>query len=88
MSTPGCRRAVIAAFIDGKAGETCRDVVGAVLCDYCGRDNEGDADADDNNGDNNGGNDGGNDGGNNSGNDSGNNSSVVAIRSLQDKARV
>jgi hypothetical protein len=72
MSTPGCRRVVIAAFMDGKTGETCRDVVGVVPCDYCGRDNEGDADADDSDGDNDGDND----------------SSVVAVRSPRDGARV
>jgi superfamily II DNA helicase RecQ len=32
-STPGCQRAVIAAFIDGVAGERCKDIVGAELCD-------------------------------------------------------
>lgn len=31
--TPGCRRAVILAFMDGIAGETCNDVDGALLCD-------------------------------------------------------
>ena len=35
-----------------KAGETCRDIIGVVPCDHCGRDNEGDADADGNDGDN------------------------------------
>ncbi|KAL3599869.1 hypothetical protein FPOAC2_04097 [Fusarium poae] len=33
--TPGCRRAVISAFMDGAAGETCEDVDGATLCDRC-----------------------------------------------------
>lgn len=35
ISTPGCRRAVIAAFMDGVAGERCKDIVGAELCDQC-----------------------------------------------------
>ncbi|KAI3578614.1 hypothetical protein IWW34DRAFT_737753 [Fusarium oxysporum f. sp. albedinis] len=35
VSTPGCRRAVISAFMDGAAGETCEDVDGATLCDRC-----------------------------------------------------
>src|SRR6478735_151735 len=35
VSTPGCRRAVISAFMDGAAGETCKDVDGATLCDQC-----------------------------------------------------
>ncbi|KAF4340723.1 recq family helicase [Fusarium beomiforme] len=35
ISTPGCRRAVISAFMDGAAGETCKDVDGAALCDRC-----------------------------------------------------
>ncbi|KAK2684833.1 hypothetical protein QWA68_016741 [Fusarium oxysporum] len=35
ISTPGCRRAVISAFMDGIAGETCNDVDGASLCDQC-----------------------------------------------------
>jgi hypothetical protein len=51
--TPGCRRAVITAFIDGVIGERCRDMVGATLYDHCelsgqmlagesgGEDNEG-----------------------------------------------
>ncbi|KAK7230149.1 hypothetical protein V2G26_002319 [Clonostachys chloroleuca] len=53
VSTPGCRRAVIAAFMDGVTGERYRDIVGATLCDHCelsgrvlagesgGEDNEG-----------------------------------------------
>lgn len=52
--TPGCRRAVIAAFMDGVTGETCRDVAGAELCDRCelpesiiGRESEGGIDEDD-----------------------------------------
>ncbi|KJZ69995.1 hypothetical protein HIM_10606 [Hirsutella minnesotensis 3608] len=35
MSTPGCRRAVISAFMDGVAGETCEQMAGAVACDRC-----------------------------------------------------
>ncbi|RSL86277.1 hypothetical protein CDV31_016422, partial [Fusarium ambrosium] len=35
VSTPGCRRGIIAAFMDGVTGETCRDVAGAELCDRC-----------------------------------------------------
>ncbi|KAK7582804.1 hypothetical protein V3481_012103 [Fusarium oxysporum f. sp. vasinfectum] len=35
ISTPGCRRAVISAFMDGIVGETCNDVDGASLCDQC-----------------------------------------------------
>lgn len=58
VSTPGCRRAVIAAFMDGVAGETCGDVAGAEPCDRCyseaqvadggtiGQDAGADADAD------------------------------------------
>lgn len=44
VSTPGCRRAVIAAFMDGVAGETCRDVAGAELCDGCKAQAEGKVD--------------------------------------------
>ncbi|KAK7583650.1 hypothetical protein V3481_012931 [Fusarium oxysporum f. sp. vasinfectum] len=33
--TPGCRRAVISAFMDGAAGETCKNVDWAALCDRC-----------------------------------------------------
>ncbi len=33
--TAGCRRAVIASFMDGAMGEECADVVGAVPCDRC-----------------------------------------------------
>jgi hypothetical protein len=58
VSTPGCRRAVIAAFMDGAAGETCGDVGGAELCDRCelsrravdsesGSDDDGENDCDD-----------------------------------------
>ncbi|EXK25262.1 hypothetical protein FOMG_18058 [Fusarium oxysporum f. sp. melonis 26406] len=35
ISMPGCRRAVISAFMDGAGGETCKDVDGATLCDRC-----------------------------------------------------
>lgn len=35
VSTPGCRGAVVAAFMDGVTGETCKDVAGAELCDQC-----------------------------------------------------
>jgi superfamily II DNA or RNA helicase len=35
VSTPGCRRAVIGAFMDGAAGETCGDLEGAEACDRC-----------------------------------------------------
>ncbi|KAH7233813.1 uncharacterized protein BKA55DRAFT_544304 [Fusarium redolens] len=35
ISTPGCQRAVVSAFMDGAAGETCKDVDGAALCDRC-----------------------------------------------------
>ncbi|KAL3588155.1 hypothetical protein FPOAC2_14054 [Fusarium poae] len=35
VSTPGCRRAVLSAFMDGAAGEMCEDVDGATLCDRC-----------------------------------------------------
>ncbi|KAK4205905.1 hypothetical protein QBC37DRAFT_435791 [Rhypophila decipiens] len=37
VSTPGCRRAVISAFMDGAAGKTCKDVDGARLCRGRGR---------------------------------------------------
>lgn len=43
ISTPGCRRAVISAFIDGVAGETCKGVDRAELYDRCvllGRDDD------------------------------------------------
>ncbi|PCD21222.1 hypothetical protein FGRA07_11749 [Fusarium graminearum] len=33
--TPGCRRAIISAFMDGAAGERCQDIDGAMLCDRC-----------------------------------------------------
>ena len=35
VSTPGCRRAIIGAFMDGVAGETCGDLAGAEACDRC-----------------------------------------------------
>lgn len=35
VSTPGCRRAVIAAFMDGVAGETCSGLAGGEACDNC-----------------------------------------------------
>ncbi len=35
MTTPGCRRSVIAAFMDGVDGERCGDVPGAEKCDRC-----------------------------------------------------
>ncbi|KAM0362978.1 hypothetical protein ACHAO7_010765 [Fusarium culmorum] len=52
ISTPGCRRAVISAFMDGVASETCKDINGAALCDRCellqrdddSRETEGDVD--------------------------------------------
>ncbi|WXC51053.1 hypothetical protein QX201_010758 [Fusarium graminearum] len=52
VSTLGCRRAIISAFMDGVAGETCKDINGATLCDRCellqqdddSRETEGDVD--------------------------------------------
>lgn len=44
ITTPGCRRAVISAFMDGVAGEICRDVARAALYDGCreiGREGKG-----------------------------------------------
>lgn len=35
MTTPGCRRAVISAFMDGLSGETCVSLAGAEMCDHC-----------------------------------------------------
>lgn len=41
ITTPGCRRAVISAFMDGVAGERCWDVDGARLCDGCEKERQG-----------------------------------------------
>lgn len=35
MSTPGCRRAVLGAFMDGVGGEVCGHIRGAIPCDRC-----------------------------------------------------
>lgn len=35
VSTRGCRRSVLAAFMDGVAGERCGTVSGAEKCDHC-----------------------------------------------------
>lgn len=35
MSTPGCRRPVLGAFMDGVGGEVCGHIPGAIPCDRC-----------------------------------------------------
>lgn len=35
VSTAGCRRTVVSAFMDGVSGESCKDVAGAEPCDRC-----------------------------------------------------
>lgn len=35
MKTPGCRRAVLAAFMDGVGSESCRQIEGGESCDRC-----------------------------------------------------
>lgn len=35
VSTPGCRRTIVSAFMDGVAGESCKDIADAEPCDRC-----------------------------------------------------